>query len=528
MKNKNLIYFVSIASINRVFSSLLGFIRDMLFASLFGASRSYDAYIIASHIPSFITYIISEAGFTQAFTPLLSEKQITADASQQKQFISTVSGALMSVLGIIVVLSIVLAPAIITLFAPGFTKANHHLAVILFQILTASIFFSTIVAFQSAILNAYGNYGLTSAMPIVFNICMIGAAIFLTKFFNVSVYALALGIIISGILQMIFLSPTLLKKNLLIMPTFRFQLRNMQKLIKLICPALLGVSVMQAGVMIDLIFGSYLPNGSITWLYYSTRIMEFPVALFAIGIAAVILPYLGRSHAVNNTDHFQYLLDWAIRFALLVSVPASLGLFFLANPIIITLFDHGQFTHYDALMTAKSTQAFAIAIFGVTFAKVCATGFYAKQNLALPAKIASISVLLNLFFNVILISKYQHVGLAFATSLSSVVNAIVLFSFLLKKQYYRFTADFLKYLIKIGCASTVMVLFILIVTPQADSWVIAKASWRVEHLIGIIASAITVYLIALRVVGLSYRSILNVSGFTPTSLDENLPNAVCP
>lgn len=521
MKNKNLMYFFSLTSINRIFSSILGFIRDMLFASLFGASSSYDAFIIASHIPSFVTYIITEAGLTQTFTPLLSKKQMTATTSQLKQFIAAVFGALLIILFFITIISIFFSPKIISLFAPGFSPENRHLAIFLFQLLAISMLFSTISAYQSAILNSYGNYGLPASMPILFNICMICAAIFLTKFFNISVYALALGIVISSILQVIFLSLALFKKKLLVLPQFHFQLNNIRQLTKLILPALLGVSAMQAGVMIDLIFGSYLPNGSITWLYYSTRIMELPVTLFAIGIATVVLPHLGRSHAINNADRFQCILDWAMRLALMTSIPAGLGLLLLAYPIIITLFNHGQFDYHDTLMTAKSTQAFSIAIIGFTLTKVCATSFYAKQNISLPAKIISITVLLNIIFNIIFVSKYQHVGLALATSLSSIISAIILFSLLLKKKYYQLNSFFLTHLLKIGIASTTMVLFLLLVTPQQTKWIPADATWRIEHLLSITVSAIIVYLVTLRIIGFQYRSILAIKSATPESLPTN-------
>lgn len=521
MKNKKLIHSFSITSINRFFSSILGFIRDMIFASLFGSTRSYDAFIIASHIPSFITYLITEAGLTQAFTPLLSEKQMTTNAYQLRRFIANIFGALLIVLLLVVILCTLFSPQIISLFAPGFSQENRHLAIFLFQMLTISILFSGISGYQSAILNTFGSYGLPAFMPIIFNLCMIGAAIFLTKFFNISVYALAAGIIISSMLQVLFLSHPLRQKKLLVNPSFQFKSLNILKLVKLLLPALLGVSVLQAGVMIDFIFGSYLPTGSITWLYYSTRIMLLPVTLFAIGISTVSLPHLGRSHAANNQDHFQYLLDWSIRLALITCIPASIGLYFLANPIILTLFNHGQFTTYDALMTAKSTQAFSIGVLGLTLTKICATGFYAKQNISLPAKIAGVTVLINVIFNFIFVPKLLHTGLALSTSLSSVINAAVLFSLLLKKKYFRLNLDFLHTIIKVFCASAIMTASIIILTPKLNLWIHSALSWRIEHLSLIFISAILTYLVMLRVFGFEYRSIFAVRSITQELYQTN-------
>lgn len=527
MKNRKLIHSFSVTSINRIFSSILGFIRDMIFASLFGSTRSYDAFIIASHIPSFITYLITEAGLTQIFTPLLSEKQITTNTHQLRQFIANIFGALLTVLLLLVILCTLFSSQIISLFAPGFSEENRHLAIFLFQMLTISILFSGVSGYQSAILNTFGNYGPPAFMPIIFNLCMIGAAIFLTKFFNISVYALASGIITSSILQVLFLSHPLFQKKLLVNPSFQCKSLNILKLIKLLLPALLGVSVLQAGVMIDFIFGSYLPTGSITWLYYSTRIMLLPVTLFAIGISTVSLPHLGRSHASNNQDHFQYLLEWSIRLALITSIPASIGLFFLANPIILTLFNHGQFTAYDALMTAKSTQAFSIGVLGFTLTKVCATGFYARQNISLPAKIAGITVLINVIFNFILVPKLLHTGLALSTSLSSLINATILFSLLLKKKYFRLNLDFFYALAKVICASTAMIASIITLTPTLNLWIHSTLSWRIEHLSFIFTSAILTYLVMLRVFGFEFRSILAVRSITqelPQTNPSDLPS----
>lgn len=514
MKNKNLLYSISLTSINRVISSILGFFRDMLFASLFGSTRNYDAFIIASHIPSFITYLISEAALTQTFIPLLAEKQITSTSENIKKFISAIMGTLLIFLLFLIAFSILFAPVIISLFAPGFSNETHHLAVVLFQILTISILFSTLSSYQSSVLNAYESYGLPSFMPIVFNLCMIGSAIFLSSFFKISMYALALGILLSSILQVIFLSRGLFKKNLFLIPSFQFKTWHFRKPIKIIFPALIGVSVMQAGVMIDLMFASYLPQGSITWLYYSTRLMELPVTLFAIGITTVTLPHLGRSHASNNNVHFQSLFDWTLRLALITSVPACLGLFFLANPIIITLFNHGQFTQLDALMTAKSTQAFSIGVFGFTLTKICATGFYAKQNVSLPAKIASICVGLNVFFNMLLISRYQHAGLALATSLSSLLNATILFFVLVKKKYYQVNKQFYHFLLKIMIASLLMVSFIVIFTPPVTHWIFSSIAWRIEHLLIMITLSMFVYLIVLRMLGIQYQTMISAKSFT--------------
>lgn len=508
-EKKSLFRSTSLVTVNRIISSILGFMRDMVWARIFGASVSFDAFVIAFHLPSFISYMISEAGLTRAFIPVLCENQIRKNSSDVKKFISHVSALLLVGLIFIVIFSIIFSPEIIKLFAPGFTASGNRqqLTVSLFRIMATGIFFSTLASLCSAILNAYGNYSVSSFTQIIFNISIIIISLFFTSFFNVPVYAVAWGILFSGILQLSLQIPFLHKKKLLVMPRLVLKDHDLRKTVKLMIPALLGVSVMQAGVLVDFIFSSTLPVGSITWLYYSAKLMELPVNTIGMGIATVVLPNLGRSHATNDHVGYNNSLNWAIHLAFFTSIPASIGLFLLAGPIVATLFGHGLFNQHDVMMTEKSTQAFAIGIVGFMVAKICASGFYAKQNTKLPMKIAVITVLLNIMLNFLLISKLAHVGLALATSLSNLVNAVVLLTLLIKKKHFQAHTHSTRNIFKILFSAAMMLLVLSFITPHFHIWLNEKLKWQIEHLFFDMTIAIVVYFAILFCLGFKIASL---------------------
>lgn len=514
MKKQSLFRSTSLVSINRIISSILGFARDMIWARIFASSASFDAFIIAFHLPSFISYVIAEAGLTQAFVPILSENQMKKKSPEVRQFVSHVSALLLIILIFTVIFSIVFAPEIIKIFAPGFTELGErqHLTIFLFRIMATGILFTTLASLSSVILNTFGNYTIPSCTQIVFNITVILFSIYLTKFFNVPIYAVAWGILLSGVLQLMLQLPFLHKKRMLVTPRLSFKDPDIRKIIKLTLPAFLGVSVMQTGVLVDFIFSSSLPIGSVTWLYYSSRLMELPINIFGTGIATVVLPHLGRSHATNDHASYNKSLDWAIHFSLFISIPASVGLYVLANPIIATLFGHGLFNHYDIVMTEKSTRAFAIGIVGFMLAKVCASGFYAKQNTKLPVKIAIMALIINVTLNFLFVGKLAHAGLALATSLSSLINAVILFAVLIQKKYYRPPINLLNFIYKIIVSVAIMATTLYWVSPVSHAWLHANVEWQGEHLFFDIITAISVYFISMKALGFHFALFRGVFG----------------
>src|SRR3990167_2505749 len=503
MKIENLLHSTILVSINRVISLSFGYTRDMIWACVFGSSLAFDAFVIAFHLPSFFSYIISEAGIRQVFIPLLSEKQIQSTDADVKTFISDISLILLIVLVVVVIISIWMAPVIIKMFAPGLCKVEKSfiLAVSLFRIMAVGILFTSLSELFGAILNTFGSYGIPSSTPIIFNVVAILSTSYFTDYFKIPIYALAFGILASGIFQGLIQIPFLKRKNLLVKPSPRINVVLIRKVFKMVIPTLAGVSIMQLGVLIDFIFSSYLPKGSITWLYYSTRLMEIPIGIFSIAIATVTLPNLGRFFAKGDTLSYNQVLDWSVRNALFIGAPTSVGLFVLAGPIIATLFKHGIFSNHDVLMVMASTKTFAIGICGFMLTKICAVGSYARQDVKLPAKISAVALLCNIVFNFIFFKSLMHAGLALATSLSGILNAGILLSCLISKKYYQPKPDLLFYLVKLLVSVLTMTFVLHQITPDFNVWLTAKTIWRILHLAILVLSGAITYILSMSLLG---------------------------
>lgn len=506
MKRHSLFRSTSLVSVNRAISSLLGFMRDMIWARFFGANVSFNAFVIAYHLPSFISYMITEAGLTQAFIPMLAERQMKGDLQHAKRFIAQASTLLLFGLILIVVFSLFFSSGMIKIFAPGFSQTPplQHLAVILFQIMCVGIFFSAIVSFASAILSTFGNYGISSSTQIICNVVVILFSVYFTSFFHEPIYAVAWGVLLSGVIQLCFFIPFLYQKNLLLIPRFDLKNAEIYNTIKLMMPALLNVTIMQMGVFVDFIFSSYL-SGGIGWLYYSSRLMELPINIIGTGIVAVILPNLSRSFASQDMITYKQSLDWAIRVIFFIGIPAGIVLFLLSGPIITTLFSHGVFTSHDVLMTQKSTKAFAAGIVGGMLFKICATAFYAAQNTRTPVKIVGIMLLIKILLNFLLFGQLAHVGLALSTVVSGFIGAILLFFLLIKKQYYDFHADLFSFLYKIILSVIAVSIFLYDTTPHLSVWLQASIVWQILHLLLELSMSIMLYGAVLYLMGFPFH-----------------------
>lgn len=506
-RKRGLLRSTSLVSGNTVISRILGFLRDMIWAQVFGASAGFDAFIVAFRLPNFMRRLFAEGAFAQAFVPVLAEKQTQGSEQEIKTFIAHISGVLMIALMVTVLLGICFAPLLIDVFAPGFSFSGHrHLyASHMLRVTMPYLLFISLVALSGAILNTYGNYGIPSFTPVLFNVCLILAAVYLAPHFEISVFALAWGLLAAGIVQFLFQLPFLFQKKLLVMPRPSLQDPDVRKVLKLMVPALFGVSVAQISVMIDTIFASFLPKGSVTWLYFSERLMNFPLGVFGVGIATVILPYLARGHASKDHERYNHTFDWAMRLLLLIGLPSSIGLFVLAGPLIATLFGHGKFTTHDVLMSRESLMTFAVGVQGFMMVKVMASAFYAKQNIKLPVKIAAFSMVCNMVFNAILIGPLAHAGLALATSLSGLVNAGLLLYFLLARKIYQPQKGWLRFFVKVIIANLVMLGVLLLLTPRLNLWLQPHWRWQVSHLLFSIVAALISYFVVLYIAGMRVR-----------------------
>ena len=413
-------------------SRILGFIRDMVVAHTFGATGMTDAFFVAFKIPNFMRRLFAEGAFSQAFVPILAEYKTQRTHDELQLFIDHTAGTLGGILMMVTVIGVFAAPLFIMIFSPGFAHdgTRFDLASHMLRITFPYILFISLTAFAAGILNTHNRFAGPAFTPVFLNLSMIAAAIFLAPHFHQPIEALAWGVFFGGFVQLLFQYPFL--KHLKLVPRFKWMWKDagVQRVIKLMLPAILGVSVVQIGLLVDTIFASFLPQGSISWLYNSERLMMFPLGVFGVAIATVVLPHLAKKFSANAEREYSQTMNWGTQSILLLGIPAAIGLIMLSDPLLTSLFNYGKFNQFDVLMSQQSLVAYSIGVPCMMLVKILASGFYARQNIKTPVKIAIFSLLINITFNFILIGPLKHAGLALASSLAAITNCglIVFFS----------------------------------------------------------------------------------------------------
>jgi len=491
-------------------SRVFGFIRDMVMAQFFGATAGQDAFSVAFRIPNFMRRLFAEGSFSQAFVPVLSEYQKQRSREEVQNFINAIAGTLGFVLLIITILGVVFAPWIVRVFAPGFATQGERFAltVTMLRVTFPYLLLISLTAFSGAILNTYSRFWVAAFTPVFLNLSMIAAAIWLSPHMVVPVTALAWGVFIAGVVQLLFQIPFLKNMRLMPRPKICFSDDGVKKVLKLMVPALFGVSVGQINLLLDTLFASFLIVGSVSWLYFSDRLMEFPLGVFGVAISTVILPHLSRHHAAQSEKDFSLTIDWALRCVLLIGVPAAVVLGVMAGPLISALFQHGHFDARAVLMTQKSLSMFAIGITPFMLVKILASGFYAKQDLRTPVKIGIAAMISNMVLNLILIWPLKHAGIALATSLSAVLNAGCLFYFLRARNLYVPREGWGIFGLRLLFVNTVLGVFLWWSVGDLQVWVMQDWQWRCWHLIVLSVSAVVIYLVSLWVVGVRPKDVL--------------------
>ncbi len=429
----------AVVSVMTLLSRVLGMVRDMVVASYFGSGAAADAFFIAFKIPNFLRRLFAEGAFAQAFVPVLSEYRAKRTQLEVKLLVDRTAGMLGLILTGITALGVLGSPYVVMLFAPGFhdEPAKMQLAGELLRITFPYLLLISLTAFTSGVLNTYGRFAVPGFTPVLLNVCMILSAVFLTPYFDQPIMALAWGVFIAGFAQLAFQLPYVARLGLLPRPRVRFGDEGVRRIMLLMVPALFGVSVSQINLLLDTVLASFLQTGSVSWLYYADRLSELPLGAFGIAIGTVILPSLSRQHAGDDPKAFSSTMDWALRMVMLVGVPAALALGILAEPMIASLFHYGAMTEEAVVQSARALQAYSLGVLAFMLIKVLAPGFFARQDLKTPVRVAIICMVANMVMNLILIWPLKHVGLALATSLSSMLNAFLLFWGLYKIGVYR-------------------------------------------------------------------------------------------
>ena len=481
-------------------SRILGFIRDSIIARVFGVGVSTDAFFVAFKIPNLLRRISAEGAFTQAFVPILSEYKTKKTKIEVNVLISKVATLLGIFLVLITFLGVFGAPWLIYISAPGFISEpeKFNLTVNLLQITFPYIFFISLVSMAGGILNTYGKFSVPAFTPVWLNISFIVAALCFSDFFEQPIKVLAWAVFFGGVLQLFFQIPFLKKIGCIPQINLDLKDKGVWRILKLMGPAVIGVSIIQISLLINTIFASFLSSGSVSWLYYADRLMEFPAGVLGVALSTILLPNLSKSFSNRKTADYSELINWGLRFGILIAVPAATALAILAIPLISTLFYYGAFTKTDIVMTQYALIAYSIGLVGLILIKILAPAFYAQQNVKTPVKIALFTLFCTQFMNLIFIGYLKHTGLALAIGLGACINAGLLFYHLRKGKIFKLGDGWLMFLLKIIFASFIMALGLFYFKGTVDLWVNYSALYRFAHLISLIFFGAALYFTTLR------------------------------
>ncbi|MCH4811655.1 murein biosynthesis integral membrane protein MurJ [Vreelandella neptunia] len=496
-----------VVSAMTMLSRVLGLARDVVVATFLGAGSGADAFFVAFKIPNFLRRLFAEGAFNQAFVPVLSEYSTQRSREEIRELLNATAGSLTAILALITALAMLCAPWLIWVFAPGFGRDPEKLALTadMLRLTFPYLLLISLTAFSGSVLNTWNRFAVPAFTPVLLNLSLIGAALFLMPLMEEPAMALAWGVLIAGAAQLVFQVPFLLRLGLMPTPWPNFAHEGVRRILKLMGPALFGVSVSQINLLLDTVLASLLAAGSVSWLYYSDRLVELPLGVFGVAIGTVILPALSKRHADQSKEHFAAMLDWAIRIVLLLGLPAALALAVLAEPLLITLFHYGAMTDNDIQMAAMSLRAYAFGLVAFMLIKVLAPGFFARQDTKTPVKVGIIAMVANMVFNLLLIWPLAHAGLALATALSAFLNAGLLGYLLHKQGVLVFQPGWKRYAVQLLGGSTLMCAALYFVAPDWQSWLTFGLWQRISWVTGLVLLGGALYFGWLAALGLRVR-----------------------
>jgi len=501
---KSFIKSSSVVSAMTLLSRILGLIRDFIIAKYFGANGFSDAFLVAFRIPNFFRRLFAEGAFSQAFIPILADSKANQSDDELQEVINHISTKLLSVLIVITLVVVLLTPLVIFIFAWGFyfkaDQSHYFLATDMLRITFPYLLLISLTALSGAILNTYNNFSVPAFTPVLLNVSLILSAVFLSKHMDTPIMALAWGVLIGGVAQLAFQIPFLRKIHRL--PKLRFGPHPaIQTLKKRMLPALFGVSVSQINLLIDTMIASTLIAGSVSWLYYSDRLLELPLALIGITLATVALAKLSNFYATNDKKNFIQTVDKALLYGLILGLPASAGLVTLSDGLIITLFQYDAFSANDAIQSSLSLRAYGAGLIAFIAVKILAPIFLSRGDTKTPVKAGVAAMTSNIILNLVLAHYFGHDGLAAATSLSALLNAGLLYYFLLKQSIFKLSQAFYKMLFKVLLSSIIMLCYIYLASPTIEQYLHTGAMDRVLMLGETIAISAAIYFASLTIFG---------------------------
>ncbi|MDX1518315.1 MAG: murein biosynthesis integral membrane protein MurJ [Woeseiaceae bacterium] len=492
----------SLVSGMTLLSRILGLVRDVVLARYFGASLVMDAFLVANRIPNMLRRFFAEGAFSQGFIPVMSRYRERHGHEEAREFVDAVAGTFGIVLFVVTLIGVIAAPVLVLIVAPGFIGdgGDFDLATLMLRFTFPYLFFVSLTAFAGGILNTYGRFAVPAFTPVILNVVLIAAAIGLSPRLEQPGMALAYAVFVAGVVQLAFQIPFLKRVGTLPRPRWKPAHEGVRRAVKLMIPAIFGSSVAQINVLLGGIIASMLGVGSISYLYYSDRLMEFPLGLFGIALATVTLPYLSRLWANGDRDDFSRTVDWSLRLAMLVSVPAALGLYVLAEPLIATIFFRGEFDAIDVHMTALALRAYALGLVGFSAVKILAPAFFAREDTKTPVRIALIALAANLVLSIVLAWHLTrtgfsgpHAGLAAATSAAAVLNALLLYRGLRRDRALQHQPGWGVLIAQIVVANGIMWWLLSWLARPVDWWLAATLGDRAGWLLVNVAGGALVY-----------------------------------
>lgn len=488
-------------------SRILGYVRDFVIARAFGAGLFTDAFFVAFRIPNLLRRLFAEGAFSQAFVPVLAEHKNRTSPQETRALIDGVATILFVALALAAVLGVALSPFIVYISAPGFAAepAKFELTVTMLRICFPYIAFISLVALAAGVFNTWNRFAIPAVTPVLLNVSFIVAALFFADRFDPPVLALAWAVFFGGILQLAFQIPFLAKMGLL--PRWRLDWSHpgVRRVLKIMAPATFGVSVAQVSLLINTIFASFLPTGSVSWLYYADRLMELPAGMLGVALGTILLPSLSKYHADANREEYARLLDWGLRVTVLLAVPSAVALAVIALPLVSTLFQYGRFGVDDAWMTCRALVAYSIGLIGMILVKILAPGYYARQNVRTPVKIGILTLFATQAMNLAFIGPLRHAGLALAIGLGACLNAGLLYFYLRKDGIYAPQAGWPVFLLKVAASVGFMAVVLFTAMGEASWWL--RASWQLKlpAVLGLVLLGAAVYGASLAAFGFRLR-----------------------
>lgn len=488
-------------------SRILGFVRDMMMARIFGAGMANEAFVIAYRLPNLLRRMFAEGAFSQAFVPIFSEYKSRRGHEETQLLVDHVTTLLAIILFVVTLIGIIAAPVLVYITAPGFAAnpEKFNLTVQLLRITSPYIFFISLVAVAAGILNTYNKYWVSAFAPVLLNLCFIAAMLWLVPYFKQPVMALAWAVFLGGAIQLAFQIPFLKKIGML--PRWRFSLEDegVWRVLKQMGPAIFGVSISQISLIINTIFASFMITGSVSWLFYADRLMEVPAGLLGVAISTILLTSLSKHHADRNTVEYSRILDWGLRLTMMLTLPAALSLGLIAVPLLSTFFQGGAFAAHDVLMTRNALVGYSVGLIGMLLVKVLAPAFYARQDIRTPVKIGIITLIATQIMNLMFIGWLQHAGLALAIGLGSCLNSGILFYLLRKRGIFQPEPGWLKFTAKIAVALLALAWVLWFGMGTEQHWLSTHGWARIVHLVWLVALGVVMYFAVLGVLGFRLR-----------------------